>query len=45
MQFLDGITEYTSKEACKEKIKYAIMFCTAIYLDSVGHGGFEEEEE
>ena len=37
--------KYTSKEICREKITYAMMFCTAIDLDGVGHGGFEEDEE
>ena len=39
------LPEYTTKENLKNKILYAITHCTAIDLDFVGSGGFEEEDE
>ena len=39
------LPEYSNKDNLKNKLLYAITHCTAIDLDFVESGGFEEEEE
>jgi len=36
------LPSYSNKEIMREKILYAISHCTAIDLDHVASGGFEE---